>query len=394
MNTVAGSSSSSSLFVAVASAAVNNNPPTEATPSEETKTEKATETNITTKTGAREASIGMATRAETLSLLEVDSAQGDNDMGDGDSGIADIDSSTLSSSVRSSVYEFIEENGRTYHRYKEGQYFLPNDESERERLDLQHQLFLLTFQDQLHLSPTTEEQLHNVLDIGTGTGIWAIDFALRNPSAHVIGTDLSPIQPSHTPANCQFIIEDAQDPWIFPSHQTFSLIHGRALASCFTRPQDVLTSAAGHLTPGTGWLEFQDIVIPMRCIDDSWEGTALQRWNHLMVDCIQRTGRDISYSQRYKEMFRLAGLVDVHDRHFVWPTNRWCRGEEYKRIATWFLKDMSDGLEAISLQILSRIAGMSRDEIDVFLDEVRKDLANPEYHVYIPVTVTMGRRLA
>ncbi len=33
------------------------------------------------------------------------------------------------------------------------------------------------------------------LDIGTGTGIWAIDFADEYPDTTVIGTDLSPIQP-------------------------------------------------------------------------------------------------------------------------------------------------------------------------------------------------------
>lgn len=35
-----------------------------------------------------------------------------------------------------------------------------------------------------------------ILDIGTGTGIWAIDAGEKYPSAKVIGTDLSPIQPN------------------------------------------------------------------------------------------------------------------------------------------------------------------------------------------------------
>jgi ubiquinone/menaquinone biosynthesis C-methylase UbiE len=77
-------------------------------------------------------------------------------------------------------------------------------------IDLQHQLFLLTLHEKLHLAPLGEN-VHNVLDIATGTGIWAIDFgaytflpatylsnlllASRYPSSNVIGTDLSPIQP-------------------------------------------------------------------------------------------------------------------------------------------------------------------------------------------------------
>lgn len=35
-----------------------------------------------------------------------------------------------------------------------------------------------------------------VLDVGTGDGIWAMDFADEFPTASIIGTDLSPIQPT------------------------------------------------------------------------------------------------------------------------------------------------------------------------------------------------------
>ena len=45
-----------------------------------------------------------------------------------------------------------------------------------------------------------------VLDVGTGTGIWAMDFADEYPSAVVIGIDLSPIQPSWVPTNCKFLV--------------------------------------------------------------------------------------------------------------------------------------------------------------------------------------------
>jgi hypothetical protein len=41
--------------------------------------------------------------------------------------------------------------------------------------DLQHHMFLMTFDSKLVLCPIGE-QLNRVLDVGTGTGIWAIDF--------------------------------------------------------------------------------------------------------------------------------------------------------------------------------------------------------------------------
>ncbi len=45
----------------------------------------------------------------------------------------------------------------------------------------------------LYLAPIVDPK--TVLDIGTGTGIWAIEMADQYPDATVIGTDLSPVQP-------------------------------------------------------------------------------------------------------------------------------------------------------------------------------------------------------
>jgi hypothetical protein len=41
--------------------------------------------------------------------------------------------------------------------------------------DLQHHLFLLSFGGKLFFAPV-KQQIHNCLDVGTGTGIWAMDF--------------------------------------------------------------------------------------------------------------------------------------------------------------------------------------------------------------------------
>jgi methylase of polypeptide subunit release factors len=88
---------------------------------------------------------------------------------------------------------------------------MPNDKTEQHRLDMQHQLFCFSLNGKLHLAPVTAPQ--NVLDIGTGAGIWAVDYALANPGAKVLSTDLSDIRPAFVPSNCSFQVSDAEDEW-------------------------------------------------------------------------------------------------------------------------------------------------------------------------------------
>lgn len=93
---------------------------------------------------------------------------------DADSAMGDMSSLLSTTSIRSSIYEFVEEHGRTFHRYKQGKYWMPNDQIEQERLDLQHAVFMMLLKGKPGLAPIQNPQ--QVLDLGTGTGIWAIDF--------------------------------------------------------------------------------------------------------------------------------------------------------------------------------------------------------------------------
>jgi len=109
------------------------------------------------------------------------------------------------------------ENGRTYHAYRDGEYWQPNDEQQNNHEAIvfvtcprslsraiiaadntttsSHHLCIMTLQDRLYLAPISSNP-RRILDIGTGTGIWATDMADKFPDAHVIGTDLSPVAPS------------------------------------------------------------------------------------------------------------------------------------------------------------------------------------------------------
>ncbi|PMD46467.1 S-adenosyl-L-methionine-dependent methyltransferase [Hyaloscypha variabilis F] len=205
----------------------------------------------------------------------------------------------------------MEENGRKYHRYKAGAYMLPNDESEQARLDIQHHLFLLGLHGRLFLAPIEDAALHNVLDVATGTGIWATDFASTFPATNVIGTDLSLIQPPNAPPNCRFEIADAEDKWSFST--PFDYIHGRAFASCFKDHVPVFKSAFDALRPG-GYFEMQDAAIPFRSIDESIKGTAFERWQHLIKEGTHALGRDFEKVPRYNSYFERVGFVDIVEK--------------------------------------------------------------------------------
>lgn len=128
---------------------------------------------------------------------------------DGDSALG-VGESESTCSLSLSDLKTIVENGRTYHG--EGKYPLPNDEPEQNRLDLQHHLSTLTFDGKLFNCPIDKEMvLHRVLDVGTGTGIWAMDFADNHPQSNVVGVDLSPIQPIWVPPNVRFELDDLEE---------------------------------------------------------------------------------------------------------------------------------------------------------------------------------------
>lgn len=43
-------------------------------------------------------------------------------------------------------------------------------------IDIQHHMYRIMYQGELFLAPIDLEKLERVLDAGTGTGIWAMDF--------------------------------------------------------------------------------------------------------------------------------------------------------------------------------------------------------------------------
>ncbi|EAT87924.2 hypothetical protein SNOG_04164 [Parastagonospora nodorum SN15] len=250
--------------------------------------------------------------------------------------------------------------------------------------DFAHHMYLLTLDQQLYLAPIRSPQ--NILDVGTGTGIWAIDMADQFPSATVTGTDLSPIQPEWVPPNCHFEIDDVTLEWTFPSNH-FDFIHIRELFGCIPDWDFFFQQAYKHTKPG-GWVEIVE-----HSMMKPWGPTTFTTLGgKVVIEMGQKFGKSFTIWEENAERMRNAGFVDVVEVHYKWPMNGWPKDEKLKNIGRWNQLRLMDGVEGFMLRLLTQVGGWSVARAQVHLAQMRKELKSYGTHAYLPGTVVYGRK--
>ncbi|KAL4805143.1 S-adenosyl-L-methionine-dependent methyltransferase [Aspergillus unguis] len=310
------------------------------------------------------------------------------DASDADSSLGDTSSTVYTESLRSSLLQSVRENGRGYHKYSSTQYYIPEDEQEQQRLDMQHEICLVSMDRKLYLSPLPED-VQNVLDLGTGTGIWAIDFADQHPSSSVTGVDLSPIQPSWVPQNLKFEIDDYEQPWTW-AHK-FDFIHGRMLSGSIADEQTLFRQAYENLAPG-GWFELMDFCFPIRSDDDTMQGTSFQKLNEQMMEALRMVGRDGALADHFKRLMIETGFENVTEVRYKWPQNAWPKDPHLKTLGQWNMVNTLDGLHGFSARLLTQVMGMTPEELEELLAACRKEIVNPKIHAYWSIVVAYGQK--
>jgi hypothetical protein len=156
------------------------------------------------------------------------------------------------------------------------------------------------------------------------------------------------------------------------------------LFTCFKNPSEIFHRAFASLKPG-GWMEMQDVLFDYESIDDSGINTAIKAWNTKLHEGARRIGRDWRCTKDYARWMQEAGFECVVERHFAWPSNTWPKGRKQKLLGLWSMSNFLEGLPAVSMAIMTRAHGMTREEVEVGMVEVRKDIKNKAIHAYVPV---------
>lgn len=294
------------------------------------------------------------------------------------------------SSITSSVFEYQYENGRRYHAYRAGRYLMPNDEKEQERLDVLHHCFRLLLDGDLCY--TKLDNPSTILDIGTGTGIWAVQMADEFPSATIIGTDVSPIQPDWIPPNVSFQVDDAEAEWAFPI-DSIDFIHIRCLGGSIRDWPALLKQCYKHLKPG-GKIEVSECRAHLCCDDGSYStDSTTYKWVDEFYRIAAKVGVDFDCFPKLAGWIQDAGFADVSTIEKVCPIGGWPKDKKLKEVGKVFkYQFINSAVDSYSLALFTRAGGWSSENTQALLAEVRNEFMKGKMHVYSHCSYAIGHK--
>ncbi|KAF2654986.1 S-adenosyl-L-methionine-dependent methyltransferase [Lophiostoma macrostomum CBS 122681] len=305
----------------------------------------------------------------------------------------DDDKHTYSSgqSLETGVTHYRYENGRRYHAYREGTYYAPNDDKYAMYESIVHHLWLLTLKDKLFLAPIDNPQ--TILDVGTGTGLWAMDMADFFPDAEIIGSDLSLIQTTTSYSNIRWEVDDASSEWTYPE-SSFDFVHVRGLTGCIKDWPNLYSQSYRHLKPG-GYFEHLEFSVETSA-DPTSDRHADQMYttfsNSILSVGDDKTGMTFRTVEHMKEHMEDAGFVDVVEEKFIWPIGPWPSDPHLKDLGRWGERNWADGLEGWVIALYTRVLGWSYTQVQDFVKSFRAVIKDRNNHYYHEVRCVYGRK--
>lgn len=256
--------------------------------------------------------------------------------------------------------------------------------------------------DNSHFLSPISATAKNILDIGTGSGIWAKEIANEYPSAAVLGIDLSPPPQEWVPPNCKLEVEDILKPWDF-SHK-FELIHMRDMYGSFTNEQWRLLykQAYNNLAPG-GWIEQMEPDIVWRSDDGTLPAdSVLAKWHTMFFPLCEKAGKPIDTFHHLRPRIEAAGFANVHEKLYKVPIGDWVKDPVLKEAGRFCKAQVLEGMEGYAMCVAStptirqqadfdfrflltrfgEPTPWTPEEVQVYLAKARQLINNPKIHMY------------
>ncbi|KAK3954390.1 S-adenosyl-L-methionine-dependent methyltransferase [Pseudoneurospora amorphoporcata] len=305
---------------------------------------------------------------------------------------SDAESSTAS--LASSIMKYRTFKGRTYHSdaATDQEYWGPNDEKANEMLDIFHHFQTLLFDGKLHTAPLKDD-IENALDVATGTGLWAVDFADEYPKCNVYGTDISPIQPSWVPPNLRFDIDDATKPWTY-QEDFFDYVHIRWLTGVIKDWTALYKEAYKCMKPGA-WIEHIDGEVNLVCYDGTMpKESAINQWGEIWSEVGRRTGLVFNMvdSGCMENGIEEAGFTNIQVKDYLAPCSPWPEDAKTKELGLWQYVFLVQDIEGFLNYFLGQFMDWSDKEMATYAACLRKEYKDQKIHAYFKWRVVLAQK--
>jgi len=250
-----------------------------------------------------------------------------------------------------------------------------------------------------------------VLDLGTGSAIWAIEVALRYPHADVVGVDLAPMQTREFPGNCRVEVDDI-NLGMPHFHGQFDFVHARLISSGIKDYCGLIHEIARVLRPG-GMVLIEEWDFRMYRSVNSQDGpnaayelappsteetpywSALAEWLRLLGLAVRQRGGDVDAAAFVNMWVKQHGQFEDVGSQDVWIAtqphftgkDRWSR----------FRNDLAHLMRADTRlflqagQPLIRSYTDDHEYVDRLIREAEQDLEDCSKHLYVRMQCTWAR---
>ncbi|KJZ71581.1 hypothetical protein HIM_09050 [Hirsutella minnesotensis 3608] len=277
-------------------------------------------------------------------------------------------------------------HGRRYHT--SGTYIYPNDEEEQDRLNMVHEAHLL-LHGSLFLS-SLDLAGRSILDIGTGTGQWAIDMADQDPSRTIVGLDISPIQPEFVPPNVHFFVENVETDWRETAKYHF--IHLRGMSGSIQDWSSLFHKIYQALKPGGVMEAHETLPAVFSKNQDLAPDNPLVELMRDLVDAHSKIGRPLDPVSSFRVCAEEAGFIDVSEKIVEIPLGNWPEDQQHKDIGEMLASSFRNGLHGLTAKAFRNILGRSEEEVEVFNAFVRRELDNNSNMATLRVVVFTAQK--
>jgi trans-aconitate methyltransferase len=147
--------------------------------------------------------------------------------------------------------------------------------------------------------------------------IYFRDVADEFPAARVIGVDLSPIQPTLVPPNCEFEIDNVTLPWTYDSEQ-FDLIYIREMFGSVPDWDMFFRQCWNSLRPG-GYVEVVEHSVTPFLDDTTLSCPHYALWERTIALAEQASGKSFSIWRESAQLLERSGFRDIAKITYKWP---------------------------------------------------------------------------